>query len=133
MRTCLPCPLSDFCVRHLVAILSAFKALRKIGNEFVTRYLCQIGERRSLSLLEGGESADLVNILARILDSELNFNGSADPIITADRGFIQFWGPGFGLWLLGSSSLLFFLVSARFCFDADVGYINISLIVILKR
>ena len=26
------------------------KALRKIGNEFVTRYLCQIGERRSLSL-----------------------------------------------------------------------------------
>ena len=77
-------------------------------------------------------SADLVNILARILDSEQNFNGSADPMITGDRGFIQFWGPDFGFWLLGSSSLLFFLVSARFCFDADVGHINISLIVILN-
>ena len=53
-------------------------------------------------------------------------------MITEDRGFIQFWGPDFGFWLLGSSSLLFFLVSARFCFDADVGYINISLIVILN-
>ena len=56
---------------------------------------------------EGGEqvygSADLVNILARILDSERNFNGSADPMITADRGFIQFLGPDFGFWLLGSS------------------------------
>ena len=29
-------------------------------------------------------------------------------------------------------SLLFFLVSAGFCFDTDVDYINISLIVILK-
>ena len=29
-------------------------------------------------------------------------------------------------------SLLFFLVSARFCFDIDVSYINISLIVILN-
>ena len=29
-------------------------------------------------------------------------------------------------------SLLFFLVSARFCFDTDVGNINISLIVILN-
>ena len=28
--------------------------------------------------------------------------------------------------------MLFFLVSARFCFDTDVGYINISLIVILN-
>ena len=74
----------------------------------------------------------MVNILAPILDSELNFNESADPMINADRGFIQFWGPDFGLWLLGSSSLLFFLVSARFCFNADVGYINISLIVILN-
>ena len=53
-------------------------------------------------------------------------------MITADRGFIQFWGPDFGFWLLGSSSLLFFLVSTRFCFDTDVGYINISLIVILN-
>ena len=53
-------------------------------------------------------------------------------MITADRGFIQFWGLDFGFWLLGSSSLLFFLVSARFCFDTDVGYINISLIVILN-
>ena len=53
-------------------------------------------------------------------------------MITADRGFIQFWGPDFGFWLLGSSSLLFFLASARFCFDTDVGYINISLIVILN-
>ena len=34
-----------------------------------------------------------MNILARILDSERNFNGSADPMITADRGFIRFWGP----------------------------------------
>ena len=75
---------------------------------------------------------DLVNILARIPDSEQNLNGSADPMITADRGFIQFWGPDFGFWLLGSSSLLFFLVSARFSFDTDVGYINISLIAILN-
>ena len=30
-------------------------------------------------------NADLVNILARILDSERNFNGSADLMITADR------------------------------------------------
>ena len=74
----------------------------------------------------------MVKILARILDSEQNFNGSADPMITADRGFIQFWGPDFGFWLLGGSSLLFFLVSARFCFDTDVGYTNISLIVILN-
>ena len=29
-------------------------------------------------------------------------------------------------------SLLFFLASAGFCFDTDVGYVNISLIVILK-
>ena len=45
----------------------------------------------------------MVNILARILDSERNFNGSADPMITADRGFIQFLGPDFGFWLLGRS------------------------------
>ena len=45
----------------------------------------------------------MVNILARILDSERNFNGSADPMITADRGFIQFLGSDFGFWLLGSS------------------------------
>ena len=77
-------------------------------------------------------SADLVNILARILDSERNFNRSADPMITADRGFIQFWGPDFGFWLLGSSSLFFFLVCARFCFDTEAGYINILLIVILN-
>ena len=38
------------------------------------------------------ESADLVNILARIVDSERNFNGSADPMITRDRGFIQIMG-----------------------------------------
>ena len=47
--------------------------------------------------------ADLVNILARILDSERNFNGSADPMITADRGFIHIMGPDFGFWLLGTS------------------------------
>ena len=75
---------------------------------------------------------DFVDILARILDSEQNNNGSADPMITADRGFIQFWGPDFGFWLLGSTSLLFFFLSAKFCFDTDVGYINISLIVILN-
>ena len=45
----------------------------------------------------------MVNILARILDSERNFNESADPMITADRGFIQFLGPDFGFWFLGSS------------------------------
>ena len=47
-------------------------------------------------------SADLVDILARILDSERNFYGSADPMTTADRGFIKFLGPDFGFWLLGS-------------------------------
>ena len=46
---------------------------------------------------------DLLNILARILDSERNFNESADPMITADRGSIQFLGPDFGFWLLESS------------------------------
>ena len=113
----------------------------------------------------------MVNILARILDSERNVNGSTDPMITVDRGFIQFLGPDSGFWLLGRSDcgsqlspgnvtssllcagchavekmtknrealeldvairLLFFLVSARFCFDTDVSYINISLIVILN-
>ena len=29
-------------------------------------------------------------------------------------------------------SLLFFLVLAGFCFDTDVGYVNISLIVVLN-
>ena len=38
---------------------------------------------------------DLVNILVRILDSEQNFNGSEDPMITADHGFIQSLGPDF--------------------------------------
>ena len=45
----------------------------------------------------------MVNISARILDSEQNFNGSADPMTTADCGFIQILGPNFGFWLLGSS------------------------------
>ena len=31
-----------------------------------------------------------------------------------------------------ATSFLFFLASAGFCFDTDVGYVNISLIVILK-
>ena len=48
-------------------------------------------------------SADLVNILAQIVNSENNFNGSADPMFTADRGFIQIMGPDFGFWLFGSS------------------------------
>jgi len=39
----------------------------------------------------------------RILNSERNFNGFADPMITADCGFIQILGPDFGFWLLGSS------------------------------
>ena len=43
----------------------------------------------------------MVNILARFVDSGRNFNGSADPMITADRGFIQILGPDFGLF--GSS------------------------------
>ena len=64
---------------------------------------------------------DLENILARILDSEQNFKGSADPMITADCGFIQILGPDFGFWLLGSSdrrsqrspeNLTFFLLCA---------------------
>ena len=46
---------------------------------------------------------DLVNILARIVDSERNFNGSADHMVTADRGFIQIMGPDFGFWLFGNS------------------------------
>ena len=45
----------------------------------------------------------MVNVQAGILDSERNFNGSADPMITAARGFIQILGPDFGFWLLGSS------------------------------
>ena len=57
----------------------------------------------------------------RIPDSERSFNGSADPMITADRGFIQTLGPDFGFWLLGSSdrgsqrspeNLTFFLLCA---------------------
>ena len=43
-----------------------------------------------------------MNILVRILESEGNFNGSADAIITAD-GFILFMSQEFGFWLLGSS------------------------------
>lgn len=60
-----------------------------------------------IGLKEGGEqiygSADLVNVYARILDSERNYNGSADPMITADRRFSQILGPELGFWLLGSS------------------------------
>ena len=44
---------------------------------------------------------DLVNILARIVDSERNFNGSAGHMTTEDRGFIQIMGPDFGFWLFG--------------------------------
>ena len=46
---------------------------------------------------------DLVNILALIVDSERNFNGSAGHMITADCGFIQIMGPDFGFWLFGNS------------------------------
>ena len=88
----------------------------------------------------------MVNILARILDSERNFNGSADPMITAGRGFIQFLGPDFGFWLLGRSdrsdrgSSTFprkshfhsFMCRMSRSRENDVGYINISLIVILN-
>ena len=42
----------------------------------------------------------MVNILARILDLKQNFNGCADPMITADCNFIQFLGPDFGFWLV---------------------------------
>ena len=42
---------------------------------------------------------DLVNILAQILDSERNFNGSGDLMITVDHGFIQVMDPDFGFWL----------------------------------
>ena len=41
----------------------------------------------------------MVNILAQILDSERNFNGSADLMITVDHGFIQVMDPDFGFWL----------------------------------
>ena len=34
---------------------------------------------------------DLVNILARILDSERHFNGSADLIITVDHDLSRLW------------------------------------------
>ena len=47
----------------------------------------------------------MVNILARILDSERNFNGSADPMITVDRGFIQFLGPDSAINFSGSADL----------------------------
>ena len=47
--------------------------------------------------------ADLVNILAGILDSEQNFNRSAVPMVTADCGFMQILDPDFGFLLLGSS------------------------------
>ena len=60
----------------------------------VGQILCQDLRWQPAVKTEGDEkvygSADLVNILARSLDSERNFNGSADPMITADRGFIQF-------------------------------------------
>ena len=48
-------------------------------------------------IFEGGEygSADLVTILGRTLDSQRNFNGSADPMITVDRGFIQLLCPDY--------------------------------------
>ena len=42
-------------------------------------------------------------LLARIVDSERTFNGSADPLIRADRGFIQIMGPiigDSGFWIL---------------------------------
>ena len=45
----------------------------------------------------------MVNILPQIVDSERNFNGSADPMITADRGFIQILGPDFGFWVFEST------------------------------
>ena len=45
----------------------------------------------------------MVNILARIVDSERNFNGSADPMITADRGFIQIMAQDFEFWLFASA------------------------------
>ena len=57
-------------------------------------------------------STDRRIYLVTILASERNFNGFADPMITADRGYIQFWGPDFGFWLLGSSRLFFF---SRIC------------------
>ena len=77
----------------------------------------------------------MVNILARILDSERNFNGSADPMITADRGFIQFLGWDFGFWLLESSdrgsqrspgNLTFSLLCADFLSGSTDSAINFS-------
>ena len=51
----------------------------------------------------GGEwangSVDFDNILATILDSKRDYNGFADPAITADWGFILFWGADFGLYV----------------------------------
>ena len=39
------------------------------------------------------------------MDSERNFNGSGDAMITADRGIFQILGSDFEFWLLGSSDL----------------------------
>ena len=79
---------------------------RSLGN-FNTSFHFEERGKETSNNQEGGEkvygSADLVKILARILDSERNFNGSADSMTTADRGLMQFLGPDFGLWLLGSS------------------------------
>ena len=91
------CPVIDNEFRHnIVKVVLWFTQLSPRGSTATLTMLW----RNSWSITEGGEqvygSADLVNILARILDSERNFSGSADPMITADHGFIQFLGPDFG-------------------------------------
>ena len=64
----------------IVSIMKTFK-----NSNYIRVYLYNEGVNRST-----------VSILARILDSERNFNGSVDPMITADRGIIQILD--FGCW-----------------------------------
>ena len=62
-------------------------------------------------------------------------------MITEDRGFSQCLGPDFGFWLLESSdrvsqrshrNLTFSLLYVQAGEENDIGYINVSLIVILN-
>jgi len=49
--------------------------------------------------------AKIKNMQICIVDSERNFNGSTDPMITTDRGFYPEFGPGFWIlvvWKFGS-------------------------------
>ena len=61
---------------------------------------------RARKFSEGGEQVyESANISVQIVHSKRNCNGSADPMITLDRTFIQILGPNFGFWLLGEKVL----------------------------